>query len=175
MSQYPQSNKPPLAGRVDLLAFDFDGVLTDNRVWVLESGIEAVLCNRSDGLAFDMMRSRGMPAVIVSTEHNNVVSKRAEKLRVPVLQGVAQKHQALEAYCNSINIKLAKVAFVGNDLNDLTVMRAVGFSIAVADAHPSVKAIANFVLSSRGGDGVAREVVEHLLGFRYSPGSDNDS
>ena len=157
----------PLAGKVDLFAFDFDGVLTDNRVLIMENGLEAVLCNRSDGLAFEMIRDAGLAAVIISTERNGVVSKRAEKLNLPVLQAIADKKRALEDYCKALNIGLKRTAFVGNDVNDLSVMQIVGYPIAVADAHPLVKNVATIVLDTRGGDGVVREIAETLLGISY--------
>lgn len=158
-----------LRDSVDLIVFDFDGVLTDNRVLVIEDGKEAVLCNRADGLGFDMFRAADIPAAIVSTERNSVVARRAEKLRVPVLQNIADKKQALTDYCRSAGIDLARVIFVGNDINDLAVMRTVGFPVAVADAYPAVLDIARIVLSSKGGDGVARELAEDVLGLSYEP------
>jgi 3-deoxy-D-manno-octulosonate 8-phosphate phosphatase (KDO 8-P phosphatase) len=167
MSQSCSTLNGHLAGKLDLIAFDFDGVLTDNRVLVIENGVEAVLCNRSDGLAFDMFRAAGIPLVIISTERNGVVSNRAEKLQVPVLQAITNKQQALQDYCRSAQIDLARVAFVGNDVNDLPAMKIVGFPIAVADAHPAVKEIACILLATSGGDGVAREIAEQLLGLRY--------
>lgn len=148
---------------VDLIVFDFDGVLTDNRVLVTEDGKEAVLCNRADGLGFDMFRAANISAVIVSTERNPVVTRRAEKLRVPVLQNVADKSSTLVEHCRTAGIDLARVMFVGNDINDLAAMRLVGIPVAVADAHPAVLDVARIVLSSKGGDGAAREVAEAVL------------
>lgn len=156
-----------IGSKVDLVVFDFDGVLTDNRVLVTETGVEAVFCSRADGLAFDMLRAAGIPALIVSTERNPVVSMRAAKLRVPVLQSVKNKADALATHCREAGIGLQRTIFVGNDLNDLGVMKLVGFPVAVADAHPAVKAIARIVLSTRGGDGAARELVEHVMGIAY--------
>lgn len=156
-----------IEGGVSLLVFDFDGVLTDNRVLVLEDGREAVLCNRADGLAFDMFRAAGLRVLIMSTERNPVVAARAAKLRVPVLQAVGDKGLALNERCRADGLDLRRVAFVGNDLNDLPAMRLVGFPIAVADAHPQVKRMAWAVLATRGGDGAAREVAEDILGLRY--------
>lgn len=152
---------------VDLLVFDFDGVLTDNRVLVLEDGREAVVCNRADGLGFDLLRDAAVNVMVMSTERNPVVAARAAKLRVPVLQAVADKGTAIASHCRDAGIALSRVAFVGNDVNDLPAMRRVGFPIAVADAHPAVKRIAWAVLATRGGDGVAREVAETLLGLRH--------
>lgn len=153
-------------GAVKLLVFDFDGVLTDNRVLVLEDGREAVMCNRADGLAFDWLRASSVRAMLMSTERNAVVAARARKLQVEVLQAVADKGAAIRAFCREAEIDPAEAMFVGNDVNDLPAMRAVGFPIAVADAHPEVKEAAWRVLRTRGGDGVAREVVEDLLALR---------
>jgi len=148
---------------IGLLVFDFDGVLTDNRVLVLEDGREAVFCSRADGLAFDALRKAELPTLIMSTETNPVVQARAKKLRVPVLQAVADKGAAIAAYSAKTGIALSRIAFVGNDLNDLAAMARVGHPIAVADAHPRVKATARRVLRTKGGAGVAREIVERIL------------
>jgi YrbI family 3-deoxy-D-manno-octulosonate 8-phosphate phosphatase len=158
MNESSPSMTSRLDGKVQLIAFDFDGVLTDNRVYVFEDGLEAVQCNRSDGLAFDMFRAAGIPVVIISTERNSVVSKRAAKLQVPVLQSVGDKEQALTEYCRGTGIDLSRVIFVGNDVNDLAAMRRVGFPVAVADAHHAVKAIAWKVLVTKGGQGAVDSV-----------------
>ncbi len=150
-----------------LIVFDFDGVLTDNRVLVFADGSEAVLCNRADGLAFDLFRTEGIPVLILSTEKHPVVAARARKLKTPCIHGVADKKSALEKYCVRAGIKLNTVMYVGNDVNDLAVMRIVGHRVCPADAHPRVRAICETVLHSRGGDGVAREVAEKRLGLRY--------
>ncbi|HUC60485.1 MAG TPA: HAD hydrolase family protein [Alphaproteobacteria bacterium] len=151
--------------RVALIVFDFDGVLTDNRVLVLEDGREAVLCSRADGLGFDALRAARIPTLILSTERNPVVAARARKLGVPVLQAVADKAQALEAHCIAAGIALASVVYVGNDLNDLKAMGTVGHPVAVADAHERVRKAARYVLKAAGGEGAARELVERLMGL----------
>jgi 3-deoxy-D-manno-octulosonate 8-phosphate phosphatase (KDO 8-P phosphatase) len=148
---------------IALVVFDFDGVLTDNRVWVLEDGTEAVACSRADGLAFDILRHHQIRALIMSTETNPVVSARAKKLKVEVLQSVADKGETLTRHCEQARIALEHVMFVGNDLNDLPALRIVGHPVAVADAHPEVRAAVKQVLKTPGGHGAAREVVEHLL------------
>jgi YrbI family 3-deoxy-D-manno-octulosonate 8-phosphate phosphatase len=153
----------PLAGQVELIAFDFDGVLTDNRVIVFSDGEEAVFCNREDGLAFDAFRAAGLRAVILSTERHGVVAARAAKLRIPSIQALADKSTALAQYIGNNDIALTRVMFVGNDVNDLKVMRQVGFPVAVGDAHPLVKASARIVLKRCGGAGVAREIAEDIL------------
>lgn len=159
------TQQPAPLGRenVDAILFDFDGVLTDNRVIVFDDGREAVICNRADGLAFDWFREAQLPVFIVSTERNPVVSARAGKLGVPVRQGVGDKSAALHEICEENGFDAARIIFVGNDVNDLPAMQAAGYAVAVADAAPAVRKAAAFILETPGGGGVAREV--HALIF----------
>lgn len=154
---------------LDAILFDFDGVLTDNRVLVLEDGREGVWCNRADGLAFDLLRAVGMPAFIISTETNPVVLGRAAKLKVAALSGLSDKADTVSKLCRDRGFAPERIMFVGNDLNDIGVMKAVAFPVAVADAHPSVKQIAWRVLETAGGAGVAREIVERVVRFQKVP------
>jgi len=148
-----------------LVVFDFDGVLTDNRVLVLDNGQEAVFCNRSDGMAIGALRRAGIPVIIMSTETNPVVSARARKLEIQAIQALGDKAAALEKFCEERRIPLDSVVYVGNDLNDKDAMIKVGHSVCPADAHPEIKAISRTVLKTAGGYGVARELVEHVLGI----------
>jgi YrbI family 3-deoxy-D-manno-octulosonate 8-phosphate phosphatase len=156
----------PHISSLALLVFDFDGVLTDNRVLVSQDGTEFVTCSRSDGLAFDILREAGVPTIIMSTETNPVVSQRASKLKVAVLQAVADKGTELTSYCAEHGIPLNQVAFVGNDLNDLPAMAVAGCSIAPADSHQEVLKRAHVRLRTKGGHGVAREIVEEHLNLQ---------
>jgi len=149
---------------IHLVATDFDGVMTDNRVFVLEDGREGVMCNRADGLACDLLRAAGVQIVILSTEHNPVVDVRARKLRVTVNSGVTDKRDALLELMAHHGLDPAQVMFVGNDVNDLDAMRVVGWSAAPADAHPSVLAAARVVTTARGGAGVLRALADLILG-----------
>jgi len=147
----------------DLIVYDFDGVMTDNRVLVLEDGTEAVRVNRADGLGVDQLRTSGFKQIVMSTETNRVVQTRVKKLQIEALQGSGDKARDLTDYCEASGINLAKVLYVGNDTNDLDVMRLVGFPVAPADAHPDVLKIAKYVTRARGGDGVIKELSELLL------------
>jgi N-acylneuraminate cytidylyltransferase len=149
---------------IGLAVFDFDGVLTDNRVLVSADGLEAVYCNRSDGWAFGRLKAAGIPAVILSTEENPVVSARGKKLSVPVVQAVADKGRAVEDVAREQGVALSNTLFVGNDLNDLPAMRKVGWPVAVADAHETVRARARIVLGRGGGEGIVAEVADAILG-----------
>lgn len=146
-----------------LIVFDFDGVMTDNKLRVNEHGEESVVVNRGDGLGVKMLRKAGIQMLIVSTEENKVVSCRAKKIGVPCMQGIDDKATALRAYCVGNAVELRDVLYVGNDINDLEAMKIVGTRIVPADAHLSVKNIADVVLVSCGGGGVVRELADILL------------
>ena len=143
--------------------FDFDGVLTTNKVYVDQDGVEMVCCNRSDGLAFDLLRKFDIPVFIISSETNSVVTARSKKLGIQVIQGVKKKNELLNEVCIEKNINLSKALFVGNDLNDYYAMKSCGYSICPSDSHYKIKDIADYVLKSRSGEGVAREIVEDLM------------
>ncbi len=148
--------------RVKYIFFDFDGVMTDNRVLVTEDGKEAVFCNRADGLGVEILRKAGYKMMIISTETNKVVKARAEKLRIPVINGVKDKKSTLIEFCKKNKIKLSEVCFVGNDINDLEAMKIVGLPVCPADAYSEVKKISKHITKACGGDGVARELAMHL-------------
>jgi YrbI family 3-deoxy-D-manno-octulosonate 8-phosphate phosphatase len=151
---------------VDALVTDFDGVHTDDRVVVDSDGREAVLASRSDGAGIASMREAHIPVLILSKETNPVVTARGRKLGVEVLQGIDDKAAALADWAARAGIPLSRVAYVGNDLNDLGPMGLVGWPIAVADARPEVLAAARTVLRTRGGYGAVREVADRILAAR---------
>ena len=134
--------------QIDLIVYDFDGVMTDNRVLTFQDGTEAVWANRSDGLGINMIKELGIPQIIISTESNRVVEARAQKICLPVMYNISDKYQTLTDYCAKHSYKLEKTIFVGNDINDLEAMAAVSYPVAPSDAHAKVKQIAEFVLDS---------------------------
>lgn len=164
----PESAANPRAvlAPVALLVFDFDGVFTDNRVLVLQDGTEGVLCDRSDGLGLEMLRKSGFPMLVLSKEQNPVVSARCRKLRLECVQGCDDKLSELKRQAAARSLEPARIAYVGNDLNDVECMRWVGVPIAVADAYPQALAAARLVTSRRGGRGAVREVCEWVLASR---------
>ena len=143
--------------------FDFDGVLTTNKVFVSQEGVEMVCCNRSDGLAFDVLKRINIPIFIISSETNPVVSARAKKIGIDVIQGVERKDKLLNDVSIKQNINLKNALFVGNDLNDYYAIQSCGYSICPSDSHYKIKDLANYVLKSRGGEGVVREIIEEVL------------
>jgi YrbI family 3-deoxy-D-manno-octulosonate 8-phosphate phosphatase len=153
--------------KIDAFVFDFDGVLTDNLVRVDQDGKESVSCSRSDGLAFDVFHKINKPVYILSTEKNPVVTARANKLRVPVLQGVGDKSEAIKKLANQKNFKLENIFYVGNDLNDYCIMQLCGYTACPADSHPVIKQLSTYLLKSNGGNGVVRELLESVIGLDF--------
>jgi 3-deoxy-D-manno-octulosonate 8-phosphate phosphatase (KDO 8-P phosphatase) len=151
------SDLQPLLEAVRLAVFDFDGVFTDNRVWVNEHGEESVSCSRSDGLGLRRLDAVGLPYLIVSTEANPVVRARAAKLRAECVSGVDDKLAVLEEHAARHAASLGEVAYVGNDVNDAACLGAVGLPVVPADAWPEVVSLARWVLSRPGGRGCVRE------------------
>lgn len=164
----------PKLAAIHTIAFDFDGVFTDNKVYLNQDGVETVRCDRGDGLGIDFLRharERGRieaDIFILSKEPNPVVLARARKLKLDCRHGVARKKDYMDAYFAERRLTdptpYVGLVFLGNDLNDLALMRAAGFSIAPEDAHPLVKRHAAAVLPQRGGEGFVRAFVEQLLG-----------
>jgi 3-deoxy-D-manno-octulosonate 8-phosphate phosphatase (KDO 8-P phosphatase) len=155
--------KKILLDEVDVFILDFDGVLTNNLVHLDEYGKEWVSCSRADGLAFDVLQKLKKPTFILSTEKNPVVTARAKKLKIPALQGVTNKVDALVSLSEKRGFDLSRVLFVGNDLNDFHVMQICGYTICPADAHLRIKELATVVLACDGGRGVVRELLEEVL------------
>jgi 3-deoxy-D-manno-octulosonate 8-phosphate phosphatase (KDO 8-P phosphatase) len=146
-----------LLARVRFAVFDFDGVFTDNRVWVNEQGEELLACSRSDGLGLRRLEEVGVKPLIVSMERNPIVGARAEKLRVDCVQGVEDKLTLLRDRADGLGIALEETAYVGNDINDADCLRAVGLPVVPADAWPEVVPLAKWVLTRGGGTGCVRE------------------
>jgi len=149
-----------------LIAFDFDGVFTDNMVYVFEDGSEAVRCCRGDGIGLQKLKQLGIETVIISTESNPVVSARAAKLKIRCFQNCKDKRKTLESLAQEMGISLTEVAFVGNDINDLACLTSVGLPIVVQDAHLDVMPLSAYCTKKRGGSGAVREVCdvfEHVL------------
>lgn len=151
---------------VKLVVFDFDGVFTDNTVYVSQDGTEAVRCWRSDGLGIERVRHEGVETAIISKETNPVVTARSRKLAMRCIQGCDDKLTALKKLAGELGVTLDRVAFVGNDINDVSCLQAVGLPIVVRDAHPDAIACAQYRTEAPGGRGAVREVCDHIVAAR---------
>ena len=155
----------PLPGKIELIICDFDGVLTDNRVWTDQDGREMVAAFRSDSFRIGELREKGVDVMILSSEVNHAVAARAKKMGVEAIHGVGlqDKGRALRQVLEQKDIKAENVVYVGNDLNDLPCFEIAGWSVAVADAYPEVMRAADYVLSRPGGYGALRELCDLIL------------
>ena len=145
---------------IKLIVYDFDGVMTNNKAILNQEGIESVMVSRSDGLAISIIKRMGIKQIILSTEKNCVVTKRAEKLNIPVLYGIDDKEKVLKRYLKDNQINRENVIYIGNDINDLEAMKIVGLPVAPFDAHKEIKKIARLITIKNGGDGVIRELLD---------------
>lgn len=164
---YPGRRPRPWPEKVSLVVFDFDGVMTDNRVWVDQHGVESVAAHRGDGTGIQRLLQAGFQAVIISTESNSVVAARAKKLGLPYFHDVGDKAGVLQAYLEEVRVPAGETIYVGNDVNDLPCFPRVACAVVVADAHPDVRRQADQVLSLPGGHGAVREVCDILIA-RYT-------
>ena len=153
---------------IKAVVFDFDGVFTDNSVYVDQNGTESVRCSRLDGFGISALRDLGLILLVLSTEQNPVVSARCKKLKLECYQGVSDKAVFLTNHLANLKITAAHVAYVGNDINDIGCLELVGFPIIVADAHPSVNSRAKYVTQSVGGHGAVREICDFIAASRIN-------
>ena len=151
--------------KIKLIVYDFDGVMTDNKVYVDQNGNEMVRVNRADGLGVAEIKKLDIQQMIISTEKNPVVVARANKLEIPCIHGVDDKKTILLEFCKKNNVDLRNVVYIGNDINDLNAIEMVGYSFCPADAHESIKTISDKVLKTKGGDGVVRELFDLISEF----------
>ena len=145
-----------------ILFTDFDGCLTDDRVWLNQDGEEFVAANRKDGLAVKRLKNLGIQVVITSTETNKVVLARGTKIGVEVLQGLADKAETIDQYLKQKNLSWNDIWYLGNDINDLGAIRKAKFSICPSDAVKAVKKEVDLKLKTKGGYGVLSDIATVL-------------
>jgi YrbI family 3-deoxy-D-manno-octulosonate 8-phosphate phosphatase len=160
----PASQRRSLPEKARLLVMDFDGVLTDNRVWVDEKGHERIAASRADSMGLNLLRQKTkIEPMVLSMETNPVVSARCKKLNLHVLQGINDKATILKGILTEKRIKSESVFYIGNDVNDLPCFPIVGYAVVPADAEPLVLRSADLVLNHNGGHGAVRELCDLLI------------
>ena len=154
----------PSLAKVKLFVLDFDGVLTDNKVYVNQDGTESVRCSRGDGMGLERLRTlTDVEVFILSKETNPVVKARSTKLKIPCINACDNKIEELKKIASKKRLTSKQVAYIGNDLNDVECLKWVGVSISVADARNEVKNISKIVTTKKGGEGAVREVCEMII------------
>ena len=149
---------------IKMLLTDCDGCLTDGGMYYSEKGDELKKFNTRDGMGFGMLRKQGVIAGIITSEIVDLNRRRAEKLKLDILEaGCKDKAAAIKRLCEQYGIVQENVCYIGDDINDIEAIKMVGFGCCPADAMPEVKAVADYVSVVKGGEGVIREVVDKIL------------
>lgn len=151
--------------KIKFLVMDFDGVLTDNRVYTTQLGEESVACWRSDGIGLSRVKELGIPIWVISSEMNPVVSARCQKLGIDCLQNCDDKLSALIKLLNQYGTSLTYTAFIGNDINDKSCLEKVGMPIIVNDSHHDIQGIQLYKTEKHGGRGAVREVCDLIVKY----------
>jgi N-acylneuraminate cytidylyltransferase len=161
----PGRKRRAMPAKIELIVLDFDGVVTDNRVWTDQDGRETVAASRSDGLLIPDLQRRGVELVVLSSEASSVVAARSRKMGIEAVSGVgvSKKGEAFAKLLAQKKVDASRAVFVGNDVNDLACFEIAGWAVAVADAYPEVLRAADFILSRPGGRGAVRELCELIL------------
>lgn len=144
---------------------DFDGVFTDNRVFIDEDGKESVICDRSDSLGINTLKEKrpDIKIVVISKETNTVVKARCDKLKIDCKTGIDNKLSILKKIIDAENVKPDEVAYMGNDINDLECIQFAGIGVAVSNSDPTVLAVADYITRKKGGRGAIREFIDIVL------------
>lgn len=153
-----------LLGQIRLFATDVDGVLTDAGMYYGESGDEWKKFNTRDGMGIKLLQKAGIVTAIVTQERTKLVARRAEKLTISELhQGVMDKLSCMREMAARHGLTLGQVAYIGDDVNDLEALKAVGFSATPADGMPQIVAAVDYICRKKGGEGAVREIIEMIL------------
>lgn len=150
--------------KITLVISDVDGVLTDGGMYYSEVGEVMRKFNTKDGMGVELLRNQGIRTILVTKENSKIVRVRAKKLQInDVYVGIKNKEIILPELCKKFNVKYSEIAYIGDDVNDIGIMKKVGFSACPADGMDSVKNIVDYTCNSRGGEGAFREVADLIL------------
>jgi YrbI family 3-deoxy-D-manno-octulosonate 8-phosphate phosphatase len=152
--------------QLEMILFDFDGVFTNNKVYINQSGLESVVCLRSDGIGLARLRELGIKMSIISTEKNPVVSVRAKKLKIDCEQGISDKSITVSEICKKHNVSAQNTMFVGNDINDIPAFDMVGFAVGVKDSFNEILPHISYITNIAGGKGAVREICDVIYEYK---------
>lgn len=150
--------------KIKAVIMDCDGVLTDGGMYYSANGDELKKFNTKDGMAIKLLQERNFLTGIITGENNQAVQKRADKLHLDFLyMGIDNKLDTVLKICQTYNLKLEEIAYIGDDINDIEVLKSIGFAISPKDAEKSVKKYVDYVTKSKGGQGVIREITNKFF------------
>lgn len=153
--------------KIKLVVTDADGVLTDGGMYYSKNGEELKKFNTKDGMAVELLGKANIGTIIVTRENSETVQQRGKKIKVlETIIGAHEKEKLLDPICQKYKVSPDEIAYVGDDVNDLSIMKRVGVSCAPLDSVETVKKIVDYVCEKKGGEGVLREVSEIILLFK---------
>jgi len=155
-----------IAKKIKFVVFDFDGVFTDNCVFIDENGQEFVRCYRSDGIGLSRLKEIGVDLLILSSEPNDILKHRARKLKIKYINNCRDKFRRLSAEIKKRGLLLNQVAYAGNDINDSECLKKVGFPIVIADSHRDIVKLARYRTKLKGGKGAVREICDFIYNLK---------
>lgn len=149
---------------IKMFLTDCDGCLTDGGMYYTRQGDEIKKFHTHDGMGFELLKQKGILTGIITGEDNILINRRAEKIGVDILKmGVRDKYSMIQSLCRRYGIRLENIVYIGDDLNDVDVIRAVGFGCTVPNASKKIKEISDYITVKRGGEGAVREVIDYIL------------
>ncbi|WP_156291279.1 KdsC family phosphatase [Oceanobacillus salinisoli] len=149
---------------IKLIVFDVDGVLTDGRLWIGSDGQEYKAFHTQDGMAISLVHYAGIKTAIITGRRSTAVTKRAKELKINYIhQGIDNKRKILWNMIEDLEISQEQICYIGDDINDLPVMKSVGFPCAPNNAVSTVKEHAKYIAKANGGEGAVREILDHIL------------
>lgn len=156
--------KVEILRHIRLVAMDVDGTLTDGSLYYSHQGEEMKRFHVRDGMGIVLLHQAGLQTALLTSDASEIIATRAARLNIPnVLKGIHNKAQALQELCMKLRLTLDKVAYIGDDINDVDAMKLCGFSACPADAVQAIKEIAHAISQYNGGHGAVREIIEHIL------------
>ena len=162
--QLKKEKTKAIPSKLDVVLFDFDGVMTDDSVFVDETGKETVRCNRGDGMGISLLKKAGIKAAVLSTEANPVVAARCKKLKIECFYNLGHnKLESMKRYFSNNSLSPENSIYMGNDINDLDCMHYAGCAVAPRNASEKVKKEADIIIEKFGGEGAVRELCDLIL------------
>ena len=163
------SNITPKIKKIKILLTDVDGVLTDGGMYYSNKGDVMKKFHARDGMGVNLLRQKNIPTVLITKEMNSINKKWANNMNIKkVYEGILEKEKLLKTLCNQFKIKSEEICYIGDDVNDVELIKNVGLSACPADASATVKKESDIILKTQGGKGALREIVDLIMSVKFS-------
>jgi YrbI family 3-deoxy-D-manno-octulosonate 8-phosphate phosphatase len=152
------------ASKIKVVLTDVDGVLTDSGMYYSNKGDIMKKFHTRDGMGVTLLRKNNIPSIIVTKEKNEIIKQWSKKMKIDkLLMGVLKKEVVLEKICKNYGVKSSEICYIGDDINDLELLKLVGLSATPSDGIIEAQKICDYVCENSGGNGVFREVANMIL------------